>query len=269
MRRGHGDGRGGARVPRPGRPDPRPDAPRRHGRRVRAHRPRDRRRRADRACTATTTPTASAPRRSPCWCCVSSAPTSTGTCRAASTRATASPPRPSSGWPATASKLLVTVDCGITAADQVARAAALGMDVIVTDHHRPADVLPACPLVCTPAVRRIRSRSCPAPASSSSSPRRSSPQAGRDPAALELHLDLVALATVADVVPLRRREPRRSSGPACAGSPAPRAPACARSWRPPASTGPGSARPTSASGSRRASTPPAACATPARRSSCS
>jgi single-stranded-DNA-specific exonuclease len=46
-------------------------------------------------------------------------------------------------------RLLVTVDCGITAADQVARAAELGMDVIVTDHHRPGDALPDCPRVCT------------------------------------------------------------------------------------------------------------------------
>ena len=45
--------------------------------------------------------------------------------------------------------LLVTVDCGITAADQVARAGELGMDVIITDHHQPGEVLPDCPRVCT------------------------------------------------------------------------------------------------------------------------
>src|SRR5918997_1747839 len=45
--------------------------------------------------------------------------------------------------------LLVTVDCGITAADEVAAARAAGMDVVVTDHHHPrADgVLPDAPLV--------------------------------------------------------------------------------------------------------------------------
>jgi single-stranded-DNA-specific exonuclease len=97
--------------------------------------------------------------------------------------------------------LLLTVDCGITAADQVARAAALGMDVIVTDHHRPADVLPACPLVCT------RPSDYPFPELCGTGvvfklAQALYAQAGRDPAALELHLDLVALATIADVVPL-------------------------------------------------------------------
>jgi single-stranded-DNA-specific exonuclease len=97
--------------------------------------------------------------------------------------------------------LLLTVDCGITAADQVARAAALGMDVIVTDHHRPGDVLPACPLVCT------RPSEYPFPELAGTGvvfklAQALHAQAGRDPAALERHLDLVALATIADVVPL-------------------------------------------------------------------
>src|SRR5215218_9508021 len=33
--------------------------------------------------------------------------------------------------------LVLTVDCGITAVQEVAQARALGVDVIVTDHHRP------------------------------------------------------------------------------------------------------------------------------------
>src|SRR5690348_2389704 len=45
--------------------------------------------------------------------------------------------------------LVLTVDCGITAAAEVRRARELGMDVIVTDHHRPAEELPECLLVCT------------------------------------------------------------------------------------------------------------------------
>src|SRR5436190_6835394 len=47
--------------------------------------------------------------------------------------------------------LVITVDCGITAADEVERARALGLDVVVTDHHRPADRLPDCPIVATKA----------------------------------------------------------------------------------------------------------------------
>ena len=45
--------------------------------------------------------------------------------------------------------LLITVDCGITAVEEVAAAKALGLDVIVTDHHRPGDTLPDCPIVAT------------------------------------------------------------------------------------------------------------------------
>src|SRR5712692_10051038 len=38
--------------------------------------------------------------------------------------------------------LVLTVDCGITAVAEVRRAHELGLDVIVTDHHRPGDELP-------------------------------------------------------------------------------------------------------------------------------
>jgi len=47
-------------------------------------------------------------------------------------------------------KLLITVDCGITALRPVARARALGLDVIVTDHHEPAPAMPACTAVLNP-----------------------------------------------------------------------------------------------------------------------
>src|SRR6185503_17872733 len=45
--------------------------------------------------------------------------------------------------------LVLTVDCGITAVDEVRRAQELGLDVIVTDHHRPGETLPDCPVVAT------------------------------------------------------------------------------------------------------------------------
>ena len=46
-------------------------------------------------------------------------------------------------------QLLITVDCGITAVDEVAQAGLAGIEVVVTDHHRPrADgKLPGCPVV--------------------------------------------------------------------------------------------------------------------------
>lgn len=46
--------------------------------------------------------------------------------------------------------LVVTVDVGITAFDALERAAELGLDVIVTDHHQPKDVMPKALAVVNP-----------------------------------------------------------------------------------------------------------------------
>ncbi|MDR2767459.1 MAG: single-stranded-DNA-specific exonuclease RecJ [Treponema sp.] len=44
--------------------------------------------------------------------------------------------------------LIITVDCGISCRAEIERAAALGVDVVVTDHHNPGEKLPeACALV--------------------------------------------------------------------------------------------------------------------------
>ncbi len=45
--------------------------------------------------------------------------------------------------------LVLTVDCGITAVEEVAEARRLGLEIIVTDHHRPGEILPDCPIVAT------------------------------------------------------------------------------------------------------------------------
>ncbi|MFH1541206.1 MAG: single-stranded-DNA-specific exonuclease RecJ [Elusimicrobiota bacterium] len=39
-------------------------------------------------------------------------------------------------------KLIITVDCGITAVEEVNFAATLGIDIIITDHHEPSNELP-------------------------------------------------------------------------------------------------------------------------------
>ena len=44
-------------------------------------------------------------------------------------------------------KLLLTVDCGITAVDEVKLARELGIETIVTDHHQAGDELPDCPIL--------------------------------------------------------------------------------------------------------------------------
>lgn len=48
--------------------------------------------------------------------------------------------------------LLITVDCGITAADSAALAKSLGIDVIITDHHQPAETLPQDCIIVHPVL---------------------------------------------------------------------------------------------------------------------
>jgi len=92
--------------------------------------------------------------------------------------------------------LLVTVDCGITAVEQVAAAKAAGLDVVVTDHHRPGETLPDC-VVVHPALGEY-----PCPELCAAGVVLKLCEALHPPAAEE-HLDLAALATVCDLVPLR------------------------------------------------------------------
>jgi single-stranded-DNA-specific exonuclease len=99
-------------------------------------------------------------------------------------------------------QLLVTADCGIASATEVAAARAAGIEVIVTDHHAPADELPDCPIVhprvsgypcgdlCAPGVAHKLAVALR---------RRAGTLCEGD---TERDLDLVALATVADMVPL-------------------------------------------------------------------
>lgn len=110
-------------------------------------------------------------------------------------------------------KLIVTVDCGTTSVDVLAGAGQRGVDVVVIDHHQADEVLPAVHALVNPnrlddisgqghlcaagvtflvlvaTVRELR--------------RRGFYGAGMPEPQLIGDLDLVALATVADVVPLR------------------------------------------------------------------
>ena len=94
--------------------------------------------------------------------------------------------------------LVITVDCGITAATEVAEARERGLEVVVTDHHRPGEMLPDCPIVAT------RPSSYPFPELCGTGVVHKLGQAlfGVDSEIPRRHLDLVALATIADVVPL-------------------------------------------------------------------
>ena len=108
-------------------------------------------------------------------------------------------------------RVLVTLDCGITAAAEVGRAHDLGLDVVVVDHHTvPATLPPALAVLnphqegCGYPTRHL----CAAGVSFMlcMALRRALREAGhfatRAEPNLKALLDLVALATVADVVPL-------------------------------------------------------------------
>jgi single-stranded-DNA-specific exonuclease len=99
--------------------------------------------------------------------------------------------------------LLVTVDCAITAVAEVAAAKAAGMAVVVTDHHTPrADgSLPDATIV----HPRLGGYPCPELCAAGVAHKLAQALlegAGEDAAAADEDLDLVALATVADVVSL-------------------------------------------------------------------
>ena len=90
--------------------------------------------------------------------------------------------------------LLVTVDCGVTAVNEIALAKELGLDPIVTDHHRPGESLPDCPVL-NPLLGYSFPALCGAGVAFKLC------QALDDDLAFQF-IDLAALGTVADVVPL-------------------------------------------------------------------
>ena len=107
-------------------------------------------------------------------------------------------------------RVVITVDCGVRSLDEVAFGTRLGLDMIVTDHHAPTDTLPTAFAVINPkqpecryptkelsgvgvafklaqALLRVNARV---------------PLKHQSPISEEALLDLVALGTVADLVPL-------------------------------------------------------------------
>ena len=101
-------------------------------------------------------------------------------------------------------KLIITCDCGITAVEAVAEAKRAGIDVIVTDHHLPGPVLPPADAVIDAQRSDDRSGATNLCGTGVAFKLMQAlvPALGLSPN-LPLHLlDLVALATVADVVPL-------------------------------------------------------------------
>ena len=95
-------------------------------------------------------------------------------------------------------QVLITVDCGVSNAEEVALAKELGLTVIVTDHHQPPETLPEADVVMDPLIGNY-----PFPGLCGAGVALKICQALQGMAGVEKRLDLAAIATVADVVPLR------------------------------------------------------------------
>ena len=97
--------------------------------------------------------------------------------------------------------LIVTVDNGIAAVEEIDFAKNLGIDVVVTDHHKPQGVIPNCIVVdphredCTSTFKDI----CGAFVAFKLV---AALDGGEYEGAFEEYAELVAIATVADIVPL-------------------------------------------------------------------
>ena len=99
-------------------------------------------------------------------------------------------------------RLIVTVDTGVTAVDEIARAVELGIDVVVTDHHQPAAELPRAVAVVDP-----HRHDCHYPHRNLSGVgvafKLAAALCGSQEEVLEDYADMVCLGTVADVMPLQ------------------------------------------------------------------
>ena len=106
-------------------------------------------------------------------------------------------------------KVIISADCGITSFDACTRAAELGIDIIITDHHNPGRTLPAAYTIVNPRLEKdlvdlhglagvgVAFKLCHAFVKSSLS------RGGeRNEVDIREALDLVAMGTVADVSPM-------------------------------------------------------------------
>lgn len=100
--------------------------------------------------------------------------------------------------------LLITVDCGITAVEQVKMARDHGIDVIISDHHEPARELPQAAAVLDPKIE-----GCPYPFKQLAGVgvaykliQAIGQKLGLPDEDVRCYVDLVALGSTADIVPL-------------------------------------------------------------------
>jgi single-stranded-DNA-specific exonuclease len=100
--------------------------------------------------------------------------------------------------------LIISVDTGVTAVEEVKYAASLGIECIITDHHEPGEILPEPVALVNP-----KQKNCTYAGGELSGvgvafklAQALYQRLQQDQSELEEHLDLVALGTAADIVPL-------------------------------------------------------------------
>ncbi|MBI3099330.1 MAG: single-stranded-DNA-specific exonuclease RecJ [Planctomycetes bacterium] len=108
-------------------------------------------------------------------------------------------------------RCMITVDCGTSDAEKIARAKELGIDVVVLDHHEPPSDLPRDTALVNPKLNEERGESASLCAAGVAFKlawalaERLSPAGKQTPAMQQFLIDalgLVAIGTIADVVPL-------------------------------------------------------------------
>lgn len=104
----------------------------------------------------------------------------------------------------TDSDLIITVDNGITAVEQVELAKSLGKEIIVTDHHNPQDVLPKCLIVNPKLDANDYLRDICGAGVAWYLCLEIYKQLGINPQAIYDMVDILALATIADMVPMKQ-----------------------------------------------------------------
>ena len=100
--------------------------------------------------------------------------------------------------------LIITVDCGITAIDEVKLANSLGIDVVVTDHHEPGEVLPDAIAVvdCKRKDNKYPFRELAGCGVAFKLAMAISKKLKLDEASYLKYIDIACVGTIADIVPL-------------------------------------------------------------------
>lgn len=99
-------------------------------------------------------------------------------------------------------RLIITVDNGISAVDEAAYIAECGMELVITDHHRPIGQLPQAVAVVDPHREDDTSEYKAYAGVGVAFKLLCALEQGMDEDLLDMYADLVAIGTVADIVPL-------------------------------------------------------------------